>query len=147
MMEFVCKSFHELTVEELYDILALRVSVFVVEQHCAYEETDGIDQRAKHLFMVEDGNMVSYLRYFIVDDGMVQIGRVVSRIRNHGYGRMVLNKAIDLIKEIPDVSGIVLEAQVYAIAFYEKAGFTVVSEPFDEDGIAHVKMELRFSQA
>lgn len=144
MKQMVCKAFHELTVDELYDIISLRIDVFVVEQHCAYAETDGIDKKSMHLFLKDDDKIVSYLRFFKRDDGMVQIGRVVSRIRRHGYGHLLLQKATDLIREIPDVSGIMLEAQVYAIPFYEKAGFRVVSEPFDEDGIMHVRMELRF---
>ena len=36
---------------------------------------------------------------------------------------------------------IYLEAQEYAIGYYAKEGFEVVSEPFLEDGIPHVKME------
>ena len=35
-----------------------------------------------------------------------------------------------------------LEAQAYAIGFYEKCGFEVVSEPFDMDGIDHVNMTM-----
>ena len=58
MGEIVCKSFHELTVDELYDILSLRVDVFVVEQKCAYRELDDIDKKAMHVFMMEDGKIV-----------------------------------------------------------------------------------------
>ena len=35
-MELVVKHFNELTASELYDILKLRVDVFVVEQECPY---------------------------------------------------------------------------------------------------------------
>ena len=45
-MELVIKKFDELTAEELYDILKLRVDVFVVEQECAYPEIDDKDQNA-----------------------------------------------------------------------------------------------------
>ena len=147
MGEIVCKTFHELTVDELYDILSLRVDVFVVEQKCAYRELDDIDKRAMHLFMKEEGKIVSYLRYFKGEGNVIQIGRVVSRIRKHGYASAVLAKAIAQIKEMPGISAIVLEAQVYAVSLYEKAGFVVVSEPFDEDGIMHVRMERTLIQA
>ena len=147
MGEIVCKSFHELTVDELYDILSLRVDVFVVEQKCAYRELDDIDKKAMHVFMMEDGKIVSYLRYFKGEGDVIQIGRVVSRIRKHGYASAVLAKAIAQIKEMPGISAIVLEAQVYAVTFYEKTGFVVVSEPFDEDGIMHVRMERTLNQA
>ena len=95
----------------------------------------------------EDGKIVSYLRYFKGEGDVIQIGRVVSRIRKHGYASAVLAKAIAQIKEMPGISAIVLEAQVYAVTFYEKAGFVVVSEPFDEDGIMHVRMERTLIQA
>lgn len=147
MGEIVCKSFHELTVDELYDILSLRVDVFVVEQKCAYRELDDIDKKAMHVFMMEDGKIVSYLRYFKGEGDVMRIGRVVSRIRSHGYASMILAKAIAQIKETPGISAIVLEAQVYAVPLYEKAGFVVVSEPFDEDGIMHVRMERTLIQA
>ena len=147
MGEIVCKSFHELTVDELYDILSLRVDVFVVEQKCAYRELDDIDKKAMHVFMMEDGKIVSYLRYFKGEGDVIQIGRVVSRIRKHGYASVILARAIEQIEEMPGISAIVLEAQVYAVTFYEKAGFVVVSEPFDEDGIMHVRMERTLIQA
>ena len=39
-MELICKHFSELTASELYEIYRLRVSVFVVEQNCAYQDVD-----------------------------------------------------------------------------------------------------------
>lgn len=145
MEQIICKSFAELSTDELYDILALRISVFVVEQACPYQEADGIDQRAMHLYGIEDGQIVSYLRYFESDEkGMIQIGRVISRVRRQGYGKRIMQQALSVIRQMPCVRGIVLEAQVYAIPFYESFGFVTVSEPFDEDGIMHVRMELVF---
>ena len=49
-METVVKRFDELTVPELYEIMKLRVDVFVVEQNCPYPELDGKDQGAFHVF-------------------------------------------------------------------------------------------------
>lgn len=42
-----------------------------------------------------------------------------------------------------DANSIYLEAQKYAIGYYEKEGFKVVSDEFLEDGIPHVQMERR----
>ena len=50
-MELVVKKFDELTVHELYDILKLRVDVFVVEQECPYPEIDDKDQNAYHVYL------------------------------------------------------------------------------------------------
>ena len=48
------KHFSELTTEELYAILRLRVSVFVVEQNCPYMELDNLDQDAIHVWLEDE---------------------------------------------------------------------------------------------
>ena len=48
-MKIVLKHFHELTTQELYNILQLRSEVFVVEQNCIYQDIDGKDQKAVHI--------------------------------------------------------------------------------------------------
>ena len=45
-MDCRVKRFNELTPDELYAILKLRVDVFVVEQRCPYPELDGRDRNA-----------------------------------------------------------------------------------------------------
>lgn len=77
MQRFV-KTFAELTVDELYRILAARAAVFVVEQKCPYQDVDGVDRKALHVWREEDGKILCYLRAFpIADDNSVfQIGRV-----------------------------------------------------------------------
>lgn len=49
-MELVVKRFSELSAEELFEIYKLRVSVFVVEQNCPYQEVDDADRVAYHLW-------------------------------------------------------------------------------------------------
>ena len=72
------------------------------------------------------------------DPEVIRIGRVLTTVRHRGYGKEIMNYAL---KTIPE-KRLYLEAQVYAIGFYEAFGFRVDSEPFDEDGIPHVKMRL-----
>ena len=55
-MVFFIKTFSELTNNELYEILQLRSEVFVVEQNCIYQDLDGKDQKALHVFSVKDKN-------------------------------------------------------------------------------------------
>lgn len=50
-MELVVKHFAELSAEELYKIYKLRVTVFVVEQQCPYQEVDAADKDAIHLWL------------------------------------------------------------------------------------------------
>lgn len=72
-------SFRHLDIETLYDILQLRSEVFVVEQDCVYQDLDGIDKKAMHSWIAEDGKMVAYARFFMKNERrkIVQIGRVV----------------------------------------------------------------------
>lgn len=141
-MKLNIKRFNELNVDVLYKILKLRVDVFVVEQNCPYPEIDNLDQDAIHIWIEEDGDIAAYLR--ILDRGVeseyVSIGRVITSKRGKGYGKRILEEGIHNAQKELQADKIYLEAQVYAIGFYEKCGFKVVSEQFIMDGIPHVKM-------
>lgn len=146
-MGFEIKRFEELSTTELYEILRLRVAVFVVEQDCAYQDLDDNDQDAMHIFCRDGAGRISaYLRLFWKDHdetgGTVQIGRVVTLERGKGLGGLTLREGMRVAKENLHANRIFLEAQEYATGFYTREGFKVVSEPFLEDGIPHVKMEL-----
>ncbi|MBQ6928659.1 MAG: GNAT family N-acetyltransferase [Oscillospiraceae bacterium] len=143
-MTLCVKKFEELTTEELYRILKLRVNVFVVEQCCPYPELDDCDQKAIHVWLEDEDGMEAYLR--IIDRGIksewVTIGRVIAVKRRAGLGTSVLQAGIRAAREYFQAESVYLEAQTYARAFYEKQGFRVISDEFLEDGIAHVKMLL-----
>ena len=143
-MELAVKQFHELTVDELYDILKLRVDTFVVEQNCPYPEIDGSDRAAYHVFLREEGAIKAYLRvlppHVTFDD--CALGRVVAAERRRGLASRVLAAGIETARREFGADAIMLEAQTYARSLYEKAGFRQVSEEFLEDGIPHIKMRL-----
>ena len=145
MMAVYKKQFNELSVDELYRIMQLRVSVFVVEQNCPYMEPDGLDRLAVHVWLEDEGEMQAYLR--VMDRGVeneyVSIGRVIAARRRCGLGSRVLSEGICAAEEYFDAGKIYLEAQTYAKGFYEKQGFRQISEEFLLDGIPHVKM-LRY---
>ena len=146
MMEFVQKTFDELTNRELYEILRAREAVFVVEQNCPYYDIDGLDYPSLHMFYKdEDGSVQACLRIFekVDEPGTMQIGRVVTVARGIGLGGKILHQAVEWVRENGDATGIYLEAQQYAIGYYAKEGFQVVSDPFLEDGIPHVQMRLQ----
>ncbi len=63
-MKIVLKHFHELTIQELYNILQLRSEVFVVEQNCIYQDIDGKDKKAVHIFIKENKDVLAYSRVF-----------------------------------------------------------------------------------
>ena len=155
MTELIVKHFNELTTNELYEIIKLRVSVFVVEQNCPYQELDGNDLDAYHLFLKDNDNILAYLRVFRCKEyknayldnsetlfNVAAIGRVVSAERRKGYATMLLNAAVKLVKDMFNTNTIVLEAQVYASELYKKIGFVQTSDEFLEDGIPHIQMML-----
>ena len=141
-MELTIKHFDELSAQELFEIYRSRVAVFVVEQNCPYQEVDEADRHAYHITLREDGELVAYLR--VVEQNVlreeVTIGRVLSLKRRKGYASRLLSEGIRVAEERLHADKIVIEAQVYAMPLYEKAGFVPVSEEFLEDGIPHVRM-------
>lgn len=141
-MELAVKRFEELTNNELYDILKLRVNTFVVEQHCPYPELDDKDQDALHVFLRDEEGIQAYLR--VMDKGVsseqVSIGRVVAVTRRKGYGSRILEEGMSVAAEYFQADKIYLEAQTYARGLYEKHGFRQISDVFLEDGIPHIKM-------
>ncbi|HSI94138.1 MAG TPA: GNAT family N-acetyltransferase [Jiangellaceae bacterium] len=132
--------FSELDPATLYEILRLRVDVFVVEQECAYPELDGRDDEpgAVHLWIRDDDGVAAYLRMLEEPGGEVKIGRVAVAFRARGTGlagRLML-EAVDRLGDRPCI----LDAQTYLAEFYERFGFVTVGAEFVEDGIAHVPM-------
>ena len=141
-MNWILKHFSELSNRELYEILRVRVSVFVVEQTCPYQEIDEADFDAYHLFLTdESGHIRAYLRIFEKDAEFVRLGRILTTERGTGLGLKLIFEGMRVSETLYGRRRFYVEAQSYAIGFYEKAGFRVVSEEFWEDGIPHVKME------
>ena len=141
-MELILKHFRELTLDELADIYRLRVSVFVVEQNCPYQEIDAADKTAYHLYLKDQ----AYAR--VLPPGTTfetcSIGRVLSKKRRCGLGTQIVNAAIAAAKEKFSADIITIEAQVYARSLYEKAGFIQISDEFLEDGIPHILMQFSY---
>lgn len=147
-MELIVKHFRDLTAEEVYDLLRLRVDVFVVEQNCPYPEIDGKDKDAYHVFLREGSAIKAYLRVLppSVSFDTCALGRVIASERRRGLGSRIVAAGIQAAREYYQAQVITLEAQVYAKGLYEKAGFRQISEEFLEDGIPHIKMRLELSE-
>ena len=74
---------------------------------------------------------------------MIQLGRVLTVLRGQGLGKRLLTESIPILKNRLEFELIRLDSQEHAVGFYKRLGFTVCSEAFLEEGIPHVKMELR----
>ena len=141
-MQLFIKKFEEMSAEELYDILAARAEVFVVEQNCAYQDLDGIDKDAYHVYFKEDGKIMAYLRVIDKEKRLdeVSIGRVISLKRRCGLGSALMKEGLRVAKEKFGADKVKIGAQLYAKPFYESVGFKQVSGEYLEDGIPHIYM-------
>jgi ElaA protein len=138
--------FAALSPQQLYEALALRQRVFVVEQACAYLDCDGHDPAALHLLGTDArGVLVAYAR--LLPPGTTYreaaIGRVVTdrSARGAGTGRALMHEAIARVRATWP-GPVRIGAQRYLERFYRELGFVADGEPYDEDGIPHVEMVL-----
>lgn len=148
MENWKLKTFDQLTTTEMYNLLSLRTAVFVVEQNCPYQELDGKDQVAQHLWLEnEAGEVVALCR--LLPQGLsfaeASIGRVLVNptYRGENWGRALVETALEVLQQAGE-DAVTIEAQYYLRDFYRGFGFVENSEPFDEDGIKHVNMKLIF---
>ncbi len=147
---WTCRRFDELSTEDLYRILQLRAEIFIVEQDCVYQDVDGFDQEALHVMGqvpdIEGPQLVCYSR--LIPPGIkyegISIGRVVTKesSRGGGNGRALMIKSIGFCREHWPDKAITISAQQYLEKFYIELGFGTESEPYSEDNIPHIRMQL-----
>ena len=143
-VNYIWKTFSDLTRDELYEMIHLRQKVFIVEQDCPYLDADFSDQDAFHLLGYDDGGLISYLRAFppgIKYEG-ASLGRIVvdDSKRGEQLGQNLTKEGISyLSKHYPDTE-IIISAQHRLENFYCELGFTARGEVYLEDDIDHIQM-------
>jgi ElaA protein len=148
--QWFLKTFQELQPMELYNILRLRSSIFVIDQQCIFEEIDGKDiDQCYHLFNWADDVIVAYARIFpphIVYQECC-IGRICTSLhhRGKGLGRKLVEEALRQSGILFPEAPIKIAAQYYLLQFYESFGFRAVGERFLEDNIEHIYMVKELS--
>ena len=144
-LRWVTKTFAELTVNELYDLLKLRSEVFVVEQKCIFLDIDNNDQKAFHTIGYIGDEVVATTRLFdknIMYDGYQSIGRVVGspRHRGLGIGKALMQYSIQECERLFGKGPIKIGAQLYLKKFYGEQGFEQSGDIYLEDEIDHIPM-------
>lgn len=136
--------FEQLGVHGLYDVLALRCRVFILEQG-PYLDPDGRDEAAWHLCgRSNEGCLQAYLR--VLDPGVKyaepSIGRVIvaPEARGTGRGRLLMSEGIARCQQAWPGQGIRISAQAHLQPFYAALGFVRVGDDYVEDDIPHVEM-------
>ncbi|ENM5904724.1 GNAT family N-acetyltransferase [Vibrio mimicus] len=147
MITWQCIPFCQLTTEQLYDLLKLRVDVFVVEQTCPYPELDNKDRMTgvHHLLGYRDKELVACARLLPmgVSYPSVSIGRVATKAsaRGNGLGHLLLQTALEHCQHLWPQQAIEIGAQEHLRDFYGRYGFEPTSQTYLEDGIPHIDMK------
>jgi ElaA protein len=143
-LNWVWSRFAALGVDNLYDALALRCQVFILEQG-PYLDPDGVDRCSWHLLGRDaEGVLQAYAR--VVDPGVKydepSMGRVIvaSGLRGTGLGHRLVAEALRRSAEAWPGRGNRISAQAHLQRFYEGHGFHAEGEPYGEDDIPHQQM-------
>lgn len=123
---------------------AIRTRVFVEEQAVPVElEWDEHDDFASHwLALDQQGQPIGTTR--MLRDGHIGRMAVLADWRQQGVGSGLLQAALQRAREL-NLFEAYLYAQVHAVPFYEKAGFTVHGEEFMDANIPHLTMRLQLA--
>ena len=128
-----------------YELLTMiREKVFIEEQKVTSQlEWDGMDENAMHFLVFKDEEAIGCARAVVIKNYM-QLGRmaVLKEYRGQGIGSALLEKAIVTAK-LNQISSIHISAQCYAIDFYLKFGFKVMSDIYLDAEILHRDMTLK----
>ena len=148
MLAFQTKTFHELRLEELYAILALRADVFVVEQNCPYQDVDGKDFNSIHVLGFINDELIAYAR--VLEKGIsykdyASIGRIVTSpsCRGENHGHALVDFSIEVCQKKFPGQLVKISAQAHLEEFYKTHGFFPTGEAYLEDDIPHIGMLLK----
>ena len=142
-MRLEVKAWNQLSRKEINDIFSLRSEVFVVEQECIYQDIDGKDEKADHVLLIINNELVGYTRVFNENIYFKEasFGRAVVKknYRGEGYGHLLVEKSLEHLKTNKQ-SLVKISAQSHLKEFYSSHGFVAKGEEYMEDGIPHTAM-------
>ena len=140
------QTFAELDTNTLYDIIALRQAIFVVEQNCPYQDLDGLDKAAFHMTCRVDNTLLAYQRCLPPGTSYAEssIGRIIvsTAARGRQLGRELVQRGIDFNRRQWPGADMRIGAQAHLAAFYGSLGFKLQGDEYIEDGIPHVHRVL-----
>ena len=146
MFQSTIKPYNDLSKDKFFDILKLRIEVFVVEQCCYYQELEDEDKEAFHVSIYNDGIIVAVGRIIPnLSNKEVKIGRIAVKMeyRKKGLAYKMMKDIMNFISREYKNFSVLLSAQTYLIEFYQSFGFTEIGNTYLEDGIEHINMVLK----
>lgn len=129
------------TEKELNDAFHIRKLVFVQEQNVPIElELDQYDDEAVHFIVYEHEKAIGAGRLRKLQNGS-KVERVcIAKSHRHlGIGASLMQKIEQTAKEL-EWQPLHLNAQIKAVPFYERLGYSPCSQVFYEANIPHVAM-------
>ena len=149
MFQSTIKPYNDLSKDQFFDILKLRIEIFVVEQCCYYQELDNEDKEAFHVSIYNDGIIVAVGRIIPnLHNKEVKIGRIAVKMehRKKGLAYKMMKDIINFISKKYKNFSVLLSAQTYLIEFYQSFGFKEIGNTYLEDGIEHINMVLKWRE-
>ena len=146
MFQSTIKPYNDLSKDQFFDILKLRIEIFVVEQCCYYQELDNEDKEAFHVSIYNDGIIVAVGRIIPnLHNKEVKIGRIEVKMehRKKGLAYKMMKDIMNFISKKYKNFSVLLSAQTYLIEFYQSFGFKEIGNTYLEDGIEHINMVLK----
>ena len=146
MFQSTIKRYNDLSKDQFFDILKLRIEIFVVEQCCYYQELDNEDKEAFHVSIYNDGIIVAVGRSIPnLHNKEVKIGRIAVKMehRKKGLAYKMMKDIMNFISKKYKNFSVLLSAQTYLIEFYQLFGFKEIGHTYLEDGIEHINMVLK----
>ena len=146
MFQSTIKPYNDLSKDQFFDILKLRIEIFVVEQCCYYQELDNEDKEAFHVSIYNDGIIVAVGRIIPnLHNKEVKIGRIAVKMeyRKKGLAYKMMKDIMNFLSNDYKNFSVLLSAQTYLIEFYRSFGFKEVGDNYLEDGIEHINMVLK----
>lgn len=139
------QAYTELNLDDFHDIIALRIKIFVIEQDCPYQDLDGNDKLAFHLYFKDEKNQIVAATRILPQNiayDEVSIGRVVvdKSSRGTGLGHELMEQSMVFVQSQFGAADVRLSAQKHLENYYEKHGFKSTGKEYLEDGIPHVEM-------
>ncbi len=127
--------------KHFYDQVLVRSEVFLIEQKVPIdEEIDVLDGEATQFIVYDDNKPIGAARFRIIDgNGKIERVCVLKSYRKKGVGRLIMD-TIEAYAKKQNIHHLILNAQLTALPFYQKVGYTAYGEIFLDANIEHKKM-------
>ncbi len=136
----------ETVLTDANEVRNLRLSVFAEEQ--GYPESklfDEHDETAEYLAVRENGEVIGCGRFYKEAENVYHIDNITfsEKMRGRGMGRALVSSLVAHCRE-RGAEKVTVNAQSYAVPFYEKCGFAVCGCEFSDENRKNIPMVISF---